>query len=415
MRLRLSRFLGGLCVLGVGALAAAASEPVFATPLPPGPGVLPLTVPQAPLAAPVLMPVNAPTAAATQQLAACGPDCSPRWYASADFLYGATQGVFVPPLVTAAPATVPLGQAGALFNPNTAFVFGNRRLGNDTRPGFKLNVGYWCDDARTRGVDAGFFFLGSDSETFASASAAGGNVILARPLVNGLTATNVGLPVAGPVAGGITASVDTSFIGADVNYRRLWSDNGCRRIDLIAGYRYLHLGDTADVWQTAGTPVGFLVLPAGTAVLHDSFRTRNAFHGPQVGLIADRQFLSGLHVELLLKFAMGVTVAEANADGTTTLVGGAAVPVGVLAGPTNATANTTGYFAVIPEAGLRLGYEVCEGVRVSAGYTFLYWSKVRRASEQIDLSVLAPGRPAFRNATTDVWFQGWTLGLEVRY
>ncbi len=415
MRLGLSRFLGGLCALGVGA-AASASEPVFASPLPPGPGVLPLTVPSAPLAAPVLMPAGTPAAAptVTYQTEPCQDACGRRWYASADFLYGATQGVFVPPLVTTGPATAPLGQAGALFTPNTAFVFGNRRLGNDTRPGFKLNVGYWCDDARRHGVDAGFFFLGGDSETFAAAGA-GGPVVLARPLVNGLTGANFALPVAGPIAGGAVVSVDTTVIGADVNYRRAWCDDGCRRVDLIAGYRYLHLGDTAEVWQTAGVPVGLVALPAGTAVIRDSFRTRNGFHGPQVGLIADRRFLSGLSVELLLKFAMGVTVAEANTDGTATLAGGAAVPVGVLVGPTNTTRDTTGYFAVVPEAGVRLGYEVREGVRVNVGYTFLYWSKVRRAGEQIDLTAVAPGRPAFRNATTDVWLQGWTLGLEVRY
>src|SRR5436190_16441227 len=119
MRLRLSRLLSGLWVLGFGAVTAAAAEPVYATPLPPGPGVLPQSYPNAPLTAPVIMPAGATTAAPATACVpeACDAPKSRRFYAAADFLYGATQGVFVPPLVTAGPSTAPLGQAGALFSP----------------------------------------------------------------------------------------------------------------------------------------------------------------------------------------------------------------------------------------------------------------------------------------------------------
>jgi hypothetical protein len=84
--------------------------------------------------------------------------------------------------------------------------------------------------------------------------------------------------------------------------------------------------------------------------------------------------------------------------------------------PSNGVADSTSYFAVVPQAGLRLGYNLTDCLRLNAGYTFLYWSQVRRASEQIDLTVNpAAGRPAFRNDTSDVWVQGWTLGAELRY
>jgi hypothetical protein len=433
MRRPFSRLTAGLfTALVCAAPAAAQFDSVFATPLPPGPGTVPY-IPNGKLAAPVLLPVGAPTAAPvaiyhygpTPATPAGGVDCGQitpcaatkhggRWWASAEFLYGATQGVWLPPLVTAGPPTAPPGEAGALYNPNGVILFGGRRELTSTRPGFLLRGGYWFDDAQTHGLDAGLIYLGGLSRRFVGLSGPGG-VVLARPIV-GSGGDNVGVPAAGPFPGGITASADTWFIGGDVNYRRGLLCGECCRVDVLAGYRYLHLGDTVDVWTASDLDLlGLVPGPAGMLV-HDTFRTRNHFHGPQVGLITSCRLPSGLTLELTTKVAMGVTVAEANTLGTTLLPGGGVVPTGLLVMPTNTVADRTNYFAVVPEAGLRVGYCLTECLKATAGYTFLYWSRVRRAAEQIDLTVdPAVGRPAFRNDRSDFWVQGWTLGLELRY
>jgi hypothetical protein len=86
-------------------------------------------------------------------------------------------------------------------------------------------------------------------------------------------------------------------------------------------------------------------------------------------------------------------------------------------------------FSVIPEAGLTLGYQVSRCLRVNLGYNVLYWSNVVRPGEQIDTVLDTnqipnfPGpatpavvqRPRVPFNETNLWVQGITAGLEVRW
>src|SRR4051812_19985139 len=108
-----------LVLLAAAALATPAvaqTGPVFATPLPPGPGTVPL-IPNSRLVAPVLMPLGAPTAQpvgiyqsptaavappsppadcladAGYQPATPTPRAAGRFWLAADFFYAAGQGV----------------------------------------------------------------------------------------------------------------------------------------------------------------------------------------------------------------------------------------------------------------------------------------------------------------------------------
>ena len=97
--------------------------------------------------------------------------------------------------------------------------------------------------------------------------------------------------------------------------------------------------------------------------------------------------------------------------------------------PSNSGRFVHGRFAVVPELDVRLGYQLSRHARLFAGYTFLYWSEVVRAGDQIDTSLnatqvpvvrpagplLGPARPAFSFHGTDLWAQGGTFGLEFRY
>ena len=86
-------------------------------------------------------------------------------------------------------------------------------------------------------------------------------------------------------------------------------------------------------------------------------------------------------------------------------------------------------FAVVPELGINVGYQINPLWRVFVGYNFLYLSDVVRPGNQIDRvvnttqlpSVLGPGmlvgpaRPTFVMKGTDFWAQGLSVGLEFRY
>jgi hypothetical protein len=94
---------------------------------------------------------------------------------------------------------------------------------------------------------------------------------------------------------------------------------------------------------------------------------------------------------------------------------------GLLAQRSNSGSFSDTSFAVVPELNLRVGWKATEHVSVSAGYTFLYWSSVSRAGDQIDARVnptqippgllSGPARPAFVGKDTDFWAQGVSGGV----
>ena len=75
--------------------------------------------------------------------------------------------------------------------------------------------------------------------------------------------------------------------------------------------------------------------------------------------------------------------------------------------------STTGgrenLFSVAAEGGVRLGFRVTDHAKLTAGYTGIYWSKVRRAQEQFDLSDTLTG------GTTHLYTNMISLGGEVKY
>ena len=83
-------------------------------------------------------------------------------------------------------------------------------------------------------------------------------------------------------------------------------------------------------------------------------------------------------------------------------------------------------FAVIPELGVTLGYDITERLRATVGYSFIYWSRVARPGDQIDMAVnpsyipnhgppVGAAYPQFEFNTTDLWIQGANVGLELRF
>ena len=85
--------------------------------------------------------------------------------------------------------------------------------------------------------------------------------------------------------------------------------------------------------------------------------------------------------------------------------------------------------AFMPEVGVNLGWQMTRRLKVFAGYSFLWISKVARAGEQIDPVIntaqypirsgdsplVNPARPAFPFNQSDFWAQGLNAGLEFRW
>jgi hypothetical protein len=88
-------------------------------------------------------------------------------------------------------------------------------------------------------------------------------------------------------------------------------------------------------------------------------------------------------------------------------------------------------FSVVPEAGLTLGWNLNSQVKVTLGYTFIYWSEVARPGNQIDRNrnpSLIPTDPAFGNGLgggarpafnrfqeNGYWAQGINFGVEFKF
>jgi hypothetical protein len=413
--------------------AAAGNLPksVLATPLPPGPGTV--VVPGGgPLAAPVITPAG--TTKHGRQLfdvipagwgdgepirtrhperhlfgkdhapdlgpPACGESCG---WVGLEFLFWATRSVSPPPLLTTGPASAAPGVAAALGQPTTDVLFGRGGRLDEFRPGFRLEAGLYRDETAREALFTRLFFLGSASEGRSAASF--GQAVLALPQAppgGGTFPLYVGYP--GLTAGVADASVQTDFFGADVNLQRRLCDAGTCRFDAIGGFRYLHLGDRLDrrfaTTALPGTPVA-----GGQLLGEESVRTRNNFYGGQVGLGASGRW-GAVTAQARLLVALGVTDSDLDGSFTRTAVGGGLpLPVGVAVGGR----AESDFFAVVPEAGLKLGWQPCDHVRFTVGYDWVYWSRVRRAPEAFTRG------PIPRGGGTDIWAQGFNAGLELRY
>ncbi len=359
--------------------------------------------------------------------AACDTGCGPdeRFWGRFEWLYWAGSGQAVPPLVTVAPPGTPRAAAGVLGQPTTITQFGGNRRNNDFRDGFRFTGGWWADDDRTTGWEADFFFLSRSREGYATSS--DGTGVIARPFFDAAA----GVPAAelvsfpGVVAGSVTADATSQVIGGGLSRLSNLCCDPCGRVDLILGFRYLHVGDTVSVTEDL-TALGAAsrVTPGTTFVVNDRFSTSNDFYGGVIGLSGERRYGS-FFVGGKVSVALGGVVQSTTIDGSTA-IGGIVQSGGLLALPSNIGTYRRSAFAVMPEVGARLGFQVTEQARVYAGYNFLYLSNVARAGDQIDQSVnpallpprgniAGPAVPAFLDRTTDFWLQGVNLGLEFRF
>jgi hypothetical protein len=360
---------------------------------------------------------------------ACGPPG--RTWVGFEWLYWVTSGQTTPDAVTTAPAGTPRAVAGALGQPTTSTLFGGNRLNNDFRNGFRVYAGAWLNDAQTLGIEGDFFFLGDSRQGFAALS--DGSQIITRPFVDAVTGAPTVELVSFPnvLAGRTSVDSKSSLLGAGVNGLFNLCCAPCGRLDFLLGYRYLNLVDQLTFREQLLSLPGQAAVPAGTQYsIQDRFTTRNNFHGGLIGLGGEWRF-GHFFVGGRAAVSLGVNRQTTDIDGRTIITPPGGVPQvfagGLYAQPSNIGHYDRSAFAVLPEAGLRVGVQLTDFARAYVGYNFLYLSNVQRAGDQVDPTVnpnflppraavvAGPARPAYTPKTTDFWAHGISVGLELRF
>jgi hypothetical protein len=369
-----------------------------------------------------------------------------RIYGQAEYLLWWTKGYHLPPLITTAPATVPEDVRGTLGVDGTAVLFGDSNTGTGPRSGGRFTAGWFLDPCGTCAVEGGYFFLGRKNNNFLIDSSQ--FPVLARPFFN----VNIGAPdrelTASPgtspgdffkLRGSIAVNNFTDLEGAELDVRRCLCSGCDWRVGVLAGFRYLHLHEGLGIAETvtsAKAVPGFPIFdPGNQIVVSDNFRTRNRFYGGQLGV--DGEIGRGRwSVTGRFQLGLGVTHESVDIAGSqvvTTLAGQRTVfNGGLLALPSNSGLSSQNRFSVVPQVGVKLGYNFTDNLRLFVGYDFLYWTNVIRPGDQVDLALNVTQIPNFGNNpafappsnivrpivpfhTTDFWAQGINVGFELRY
>ncbi len=373
------------------------------------------------------------------------------FWMSAEYLGWWTKGQNFPPLVTASPAGTSQPLAGVLGVPTTTVLLGGEALNGGILSGGRATMGYWFDNDQSIGIEGSFFMLADQSQTFSAVS--DGTAIIARPFYNltpNLTASGVfvGPPrqdaelvsYPGLLAGGVKVTSTSEFLGADLDLRWNLFRGCCWRIDLLTGFRYLMVNDGLGISEYL-TEIPGAPLPGSTIMVNDSFSTKNNFYGGQLGI--DMEFRRGRwSLNLMEKVAIGDTHEQLTIAGSTAITptGGPTVvlPGGLLTQSSNIGTYSRDRFAVAPETGIKLGYQLTDHIQIFATYSFLYLSSVADPAHSISTSVNTnqlpqtiivdgvpktvggnlgggPSQPAPVFKSADFWSQGVSIGLELRF
>jgi hypothetical protein len=360
------------------------------------------------------------------------------WYMRAEYLYWWADGMQVPALVTTSPNGTSRTNAGVLGEPGTSILFGNSGLNNDGQSGGRISFGRWLECYPGHAIEGDYWGLGTINDGFFASSP--GNPILARPFFDINNARESSELVAFPavVAGSVLVDPSTRVQGAGL--RKRWQLCGCLDcdpcnpcccdgwgVDWTAGYRFMRLDDSLTIREDL---TSLDTANPGAFIVQDQFATRNTFNGGEVGTI-----LTSRHgrwsLEALGRIAVGSTHSQVRINGFTdiTPAGGATTrnTGGLLAQRTNIGTYERDDLAVIPEFGLTAGWQLNPCWRITFGYSFIYWSNVVRAGQQIDRDIntnlLPPEanpfsgnlRPRFVFNDTDFFVQGINVGLDARW
>ncbi|TVS15486.1 MAG: hypothetical protein EA424_15925 [Planctomycetaceae bacterium] len=374
---------------------------------------------------------------------ACGPQ---HWiWGKSELLYWTRTSTRIPALATTSDPGTPQQDAGVLGLPTTTVLFGDERILGSTTDGFRWVTGAWFEPSRRLGLQ--FETIGLSDVDLHFRGESNGVDILARPFTNVDPALG---PAQGPdselisfpnvTAGSLTIDGRNRFRSYGLVLRgNIRFNNGCfyepgrscvgnpsgYRLDLLGGYRYLSLRDDLAIRSLTAVSV---TPQAGFDVL-DEFQSSNNFQGGELGLLY-QYYRNRWAFDGDLRLALGRTEQSVAIAGSTdfSMVGVEnAFDGGLLALPTNAGTYSRKETDLITEFGLTVGYLLTSNLKITGGYRFVYWPRVVRVGDAIDLTVngsyipdpmgtpAGPLEPSFAFKSTSFWTQGISLGLDYRW
>lgn len=383
----------------------------------------------------------------------CGGSNGPRWYISGDYIHWWIRDAGLPPLVTTGtPQNNRVIESGNLdrnIDPGTRVLFGGSSLDNQGRNGGKFEIGRWFGQDKPWAIEFGGFFLGDRSTNFQADS--NQFLTLSRPfIVANLPREGVdNFAQPGLLAGSIDITGNSSFYGANVDWRRkLWC--GCRfNLDGMLGFRYLNFDEDLNIVERSTVIANNVVapnlnnapIPLGLGnIITDRFRVDNDFYGGLMGLSSTYR-VGRFSLDMGMKVSLGTTHERLQVAGDQVIIypNGQRFNFagGLLARPSNIGSFSQDKFTVVPEVNFGVGYQLTPHFRFNVGYNFLYWSNVLRVGDQIDRTVningipyfpqtgvagntdpvtnqpipQGPNRPTVVLKETDFWAQGISAGL----
>jgi Putative beta barrel porin-7 (BBP7) len=390
------------------------------------------------------------------------------WF-GADYLRWVPKSMDVnyPFATTSAPADL-----GILGRATTSALLGaDRNISFDASNGFRAWVGMSWDDAGTLGAELSGFWVDKQSKTTDFGGNSSGLPVLAVPFFDANAGAQGSYIISFPGinSGSIRVETSTRALGGELNcVLNLYPSGGDQPggLVLLAGLRFWQLKETFSELTTSstfGVPPGGVVPPgtlpppafgasffpgaggvfAGTffgpalapytVQTTDRIQTRNDFYGANIGFRGDIGY-GNWFLNLTGKFAAGYMRQQADVIGSSSLTTAGGL-VSIQPGGLFSVADDLGRhhkdrFAILPEGGVSVGYQLCSWMKLSAGYTYMWTNTVIRPTNTITPVLnpnLIPVSPVFngnapssfvpRNVVneSDFHLHGFTAGIEISF
>jgi len=321
---------------------------------------------------------------------------------------------------------------GSLGRPDTVVLYGGSPINLGTFSGLHAVLGGWIDPEGTFGVEVGGFLLEQRTSLFSANGGTNGSPAIYLPAFRVDKNREGSFTIAEPLAGGgegvtgnFTYASSLRFWGAEANgIFKLWQGQQ-GSVVLLGGFRYLDLQESLSLNGNLNDFVENIQDKIGMG-----FDTHNQFYGGQLGLKGQWNF-GRWDVEATGKVALGVTHQNVSISGFDIQSGPGAFAPGYNTGfwyaqPSNIGSQSRNAFSVVPQVGLKVGYNILPNLRATVGYDFVYWSDVVRPGDQIDRRinytqlpglgpVTGPALPAPFFNTSSFWAQGLSFGLELKF
>jgi hypothetical protein len=300
--------------------------------------------------------------------------------------------------------------AGGISDPNTVILYGNEKIDHDIRWGIRGTAQIGFDDMNAYVLELVGMYLPRQTERTAFNAPA--LDLLFNNVTNGFPGTQSAFPVNGVVggtqlAGSILIETHSDFWGAECNFAHRFNPRGCPVFgEILIGYRHQGLSEGLSI--TAGNP---------SSAFEDSFKTNNFFNGGQLGVGVGVEWWH-LSAQVTFKGAVGLTNMDLLIDSANFNS-----PLGHLyVQPSNFDKTSTTQLGLIGECTTSVTWSIAPNVAISGGYNYIYWSRVLRATNQVDSNINfnqsfagQPISPLPREQRSEFWAQGFVASLEFMF